>query len=319
MTVTSSTVFMEAGPAAPGGVETIAADLFWTDELDPVDVAIAVCLPGGGMSRRYFDLDVPATLGDYSMARYLAERGVVVVTLDPPAVGESDRPDDGYSLTSDVVADVNSYAISAVLAGLRSGKLVAGLPPLPSTWTVGLGHSAGAYLTVVQQARHRSYDALALLGFAGGGLDSHLTDDERRYAGDPAGLRLAIADLVKVRFGRPLPGGSTTVSDFLIRGQIPPEARSAIGAASAPLLALVGLTTMVPGSSAEELAAIDVPVLIGVGELDITGDSHLIPTQLPNCPDITLYVVPGAGHNHNVEANRTLLWDRVARWVKCRA
>ena len=46
------------------------------------------------MSRRYFDLEVPAELGNYSMAAHLARHGLLVVTLDPPGVGESDVPHD---------------------------------------------------------------------------------------------------------------------------------------------------------------------------------------------------------------------------------
>ena len=72
------------------------------------------------MSRRYFDLDVDATLGNYRMARHLADQGFVVVTLDHPGVGESDRPDDGYMLTPQCVADVDTFASSMVVKVLRS-------------------------------------------------------------------------------------------------------------------------------------------------------------------------------------------------------
>ena len=56
------------------------------------------------MSRRYFDLDVAGQNGAFSMARHLAAGGDLVVTVDPPGVGESDAPDDGYTLTPRVVA-----------------------------------------------------------------------------------------------------------------------------------------------------------------------------------------------------------------------
>jgi hypothetical protein len=220
-------------------------------------------------------------------------------------------------LTPEVVAAVDAHACDAIAAGLRSGTLVTGLPALERAPLTGLGHSAGAYLAVVQQARFHTFDSLVLLGFCGRGLDSHLTDEERRYAGDPDGLRLAISDLVKARFGKPLPGGGTATSKFLIRGEVPKPALAAIGAASSPLLALVGLTTMVPGSAAAELAAVDVPVFLGVGDMDITGDPHAIPSELPNSQDITLFVLRGSGHNHNVESTRAVLWDRIARWVGC--
>jgi alpha-beta hydrolase superfamily lysophospholipase len=47
------------------------------------------------MSRGYFDIQAPPSVGNFSMARHLIERGFVVITLDSPGVGESDVPDDG--------------------------------------------------------------------------------------------------------------------------------------------------------------------------------------------------------------------------------
>jgi pimeloyl-ACP methyl ester carboxylesterase len=263
--------------------------------------AVFCCLPGGGMSRRYFDLDVPG----YSMARHLAALGFVVITIDPPGVGESDRPADGYSLTPDAVADAVASTVAELLRDVP-----AGLP------RVGLGHSAGGLVTVVQQSRHRTYDALALLGFEGRGLVDMLTPEERRYAGDPLGLRDAIADLAATRFANPLPEGTTATSAFLLGPEEPPaDALAALGASKSAMLALVGLTSMVPGSIRPELASVDVPVFLGVGEHDITGPPREIPPQLPACRDMTLFVLPGAGHNHNVAAERARLWDRLASWA----
>jgi len=60
------------------------------------------------MSRGYFDLQAPPSIGNFSMVRHLVDRGFVVVTLDSPRVGESHIPYDGYPLTPEVVADVNA-------------------------------------------------------------------------------------------------------------------------------------------------------------------------------------------------------------------
>ena len=263
--------------------------------------AVFCCLPGGGMSRRYFDLD----LAGYSMARHLAGLGFLVVTVDPPGVGESDRPADEYALTPAAVADVITPVVTDLLR-----KVPSNVP------RIGLGHSAGGLLTVVQQARHRTYDALALLGFEGRGLVDMLTEEERGYCGDPRGLREVVGRLAETRFSDPLPEGTTATSAFLLGPEEPPpEALVALGASKSAMLALVGLTSMVPGSIAPELEAVDVPVFLGVGEHDITGPPLEIPPQLPACRDLTLFVVPGAGHNHNVAANRAQLWDRLASWA----
>jgi alpha-beta hydrolase superfamily lysophospholipase len=251
------------------------------------------------MSRGYFDVQAPPSVGNYSMVRHLVDRGFVVVTLDPPGVGESDVPDDGYTLTPDVVADANAHAFDQVLA------------EWPDAFRIGVGHSAGALLTVVQQARHRTYDALGLFGFGRGGHEQFaLTPEEREQAG-------GIVELTRQRFGDPLPGGgSTTTSPFLLGGMdVPPEALEALGAVKTRLLGVVGLTSMIPGSVDAEMAAIDVPVLLALGEHDIAGDPHTIPACFTACRDFTLFVLPGTGHNHNVAPDRELLWERFVNWA----
>ena len=278
-------------------MRTLAADVYTPAATDDPPV-VCCCVPGGGMSRGYFDLQPPPELGNYSMVRHLTDRGFVVVTLDPPAVGESDEPDDGYTLTPDLVADVHAHAFDQLLARW------------PDATRIGVGHSAGALLTVVQQARHRSYDALGLLGFGRGGHERFaLTVEEREQAG-------GIVALTRERFGNPLPGGSTSTSPFLLGGMdVPPDALAALGSVKSRLLAVVGLVSMIPGSIDTEMATVDVPVFLGVGDHDIVGDPHAIPACFPACRDFTLFVLPGTGHNHNVAPDREVLWDRLAGWA----
>jgi len=308
---------VDVSAVAPAGAHVVAGDVFVPEGHLGDPATVVICLPGGGMTRRYYDLTVdPALgLGNYSMARHLAGRGLVVVTLDPPGVGGSDAPDDGYALTPHAVADVLAAAVDNVHARLRAGELDPRRPPVARFVSVGVGHSAGGLLTVHQQARHRSHDAVALLGFAGGGLPHALTDEERAYAGDPAAARREVARLAAVRFGRPFPGSQTSTSPMLLGVAVPEAVERALGEARGSLLAVVGLTSMIPGSSDEELAAVDVPVFLGVGSGDITGDPFKIPPSLPGSGDITLFVLVGAGHNHNAAPTRERLWDRLASWA----
>jgi pimeloyl-ACP methyl ester carboxylesterase len=287
------------GDVAPGGVATVAVDIHLPERIGPRPV-VCCCVPGGGMSRGYFDLQAPDAVGNYSMARHLVGHGFVVVTLDSPGVGESDLPDDGYTLTPDVVADVNAHAFDQVLARW------------PGAFRVGVGHSAGALLTVVQQARHRTFDALGLFGFGRGGHQHfRLTPEEREQAG-------GIVELTRTRFGDPLPGGgSTSTSPFLLGGmEVPPEALEALGRVKSRLLGIVGLTSMIPGSVDAEMAAVDVPVFLALGEHDIAGDPHAIPSCFTGTRDFTLFVLPGTGHNHNVAPDRELLWERFVVWAR---
>jgi alpha-beta hydrolase superfamily lysophospholipase len=307
---------IDVSGVAPPGATVVVADVFAPR---PAQVGnppvLACCLPGGGMSRRYFDLDVAPAEGNYSMARHLADRGLIVATIDHLGVGESSRPADGYALTPATVADVNAHVTAEILDRLRRGGLAPSLPPLPAAVSVGIGHSAGAGLSVHQQARHRSHLALALLGYHGRGLPGHLTDEERGFAGDPDGLRREIARLVRQRFDDPLPMMARGSSQLLVAGPMSESVHDGLVAARTNLLALVGLSSMIPGSYGPELARIDVPVFLGLGSLDLTDATHQVPSQFPASRDVSLFVLQGAGHNHNVAANRERLWDRLAQWA----
>jgi pimeloyl-ACP methyl ester carboxylesterase len=325
------TLRLDVADVAPEGVRELAVDVFVPAGL-PARPVVLVCAPGGGMSRGYFDVEAPGEHGNYSMARHLVAAGFVVVTLDPPGVGDSDVPVDGYSLTVPAVADVYAAAVDRVLGVLRAGGLD-GVPACDDLVSVGVGHSAGGMITTVQQARHRQYAALALFGFGNNGRVALGEARRRADAGaasfadaldalealdDRDEFHARVAALAEVRFGTPLPRSSnTSTSPFLLGGMdVPPEVLDALGTVKSNLIAVVGLTSMVSGSVAPEMAAIDVPVFLGVGERDITGPAHAIPAAFTAAPEVLLYVLPAAGHNHNVAPNREDLWDRLATWVR---
>ena len=267
------------------------------------------------MSRRYWDLDVPAELGNYSMAAHMAAAGFIAVTVDHLGVGESSRPDDGYALNPQLLADVNACATAQVLHGLRSGSLISGLAPQPDLRSIGVGHSTGASLTVHQQARHRSHAAIALLGYGGRGLPSHLTDEEKAYADDPERLRRDIVDLTRARYGDPLPMMARGSSEFLVAVPMEEPVHQALVEARTNLLALAGYSSMIPGNAGPEMAAIEVPVFVGLGDKDIGESPYDVPGEFTASHDITLFVLDESGHNHNVSPNRQRLWDRLIAWA----
>lgn len=313
--VEKSTILIDVSSVAPPGCNRLSIDLFAPEGLG-ADPLLWVCVPGGGINRRYFDLEVAGQAGAFSMARYLATRGDLVVTVDPPGVGESDTPDDGYALSPAVVADVLAEAIQILEADLEhQGIVTAGLGRIVPRARLGLGHSAGALLVACQQARHRSYDALALLGFSASGLPEVLNDQELRFVGRPAELAEAVTSLSKARFGEPLPQWSNSSAGELQPNSLSAAVDVALAGASSRLLALVGMTAIVPGSVQPQLDQLQDPIFVALGEHDLAGKLDVLPAQLPACGDLTLFLLQGAGHNHNVAANRQVLWKRIMRWA----
>ncbi len=103
---------------------------------------------------------------------------------------------------------------------------------------------------------------------------------------------------------------------MLVASTMPPDAHRALADARAPLLAVVGYASMIPGSARHATARIGVPVFIGVGEHDIAAGHHEIPAEFPASRDVTLFVLAGAGRGHNVEPGREQIWARIISWVK---
>lgn len=314
LAVERATLRLDVSPVAPAGVVSSAADVIWCPALSHRHDTLVVCLPGGAMSKRYFDLRGADGDGTFSMATHLARRGFVVAAIDHPGVGDSDVPDDEYALTPPVVADTDAAAVGALVDAVRSGR-VPGLEPGAPRRVVGCGHSMGGLLTVHVQARHRVYDAIALLGFGGGGLPQVLTPDELAVAHDPAAALASLASLVERRFGRPRSLARTVSSPNLLRVPVSDEAIAVVDTCASYLLNQCGLWSMLPGVSDAEMASVDVPVFVGVGDQDITGPPHRIPGSFAGSGDVTLYVCPDSGHNHHVMPNRALLWDRLVAWM----
>ena len=316
LAVRRSSVSVDVSAVAPAGCKWIAADLFVPQNVRTTPL-LWVCIPGGGMNRQYFDLDVTGQNGTFSMARHFAAGGDLVVTVDPPGVGGSDTPDDGYTLTPRVVADVLAAALDGLRGELGSDRLsAAGLSGVVPRALVGLGHSAGALLVALQQAHHHAYDVVALLGFSASGLPGVLNEDELRYAGRPEQFSENVQNLTRARFGNPLPEWSSSTTGELEPNAVARQVDAALAAASSRLLALVGMTAIVPGSVQPELDELSIPIFAALGEHDLGGTLDVLPGQLPACRDLTLFLLEGAGHNHNVAPNRRLLWDRIARWAE---
>lgn len=281
----------------------------------PTTPVVLICLPGGAMSKRYFDLS-PGDDRSFSFAEAMAAHGLITVAIDHPGVGDSSGPDDPYSLDPDAVAATDHAAVQAALATLRAG-IDAGTP-IDRCRVIGVGHSMGGMLTGLIQGRYARYDAVALLGAGPDGFRAQLPAGLQPLADDPVTARREIVPRLRAMAFPPLQrlerrgGGGSVFRGGDRRGV------DALREAATELIAACGLFSMIPGAWAPEAAAIRVPLLLVFGDDDICPDPRGVPALFPGTGDITLLVLPATGHSHFVFPSRARLFERFASWALSR-
>jgi pimeloyl-ACP methyl ester carboxylesterase len=315
---------VEVGELLPGeGPLAVVGDIFVPPLLRSPPVAL-FCMPGGTLTGRYFDLQPEPDLqggggtDEFSFAVWMASRGFIVVTLNHLGIGGSSRPRDGFELTPDVLTTANSLAVERICDDLLAGRVAGQVQSLEELRTIGVGHSMGAMLTVLQQARDRRHSALMLFGYSTRGLPAALSVEEASFAADPAGARHNVVRLARTRSSDPY---QTTKSSAQSRGLFAGEGADrrgveALQRARSQLLVTAGLFSMIPGSTAPECERIATPIFLAVGDRDITGSPHEIPVSFPASPDVTLLVLPATGHCHFLFASRRRLFERARAWVE---
>jgi len=312
------TLMLPSGLDLPGeGVLDLAVEIFWPDHVDPgKPVASYFCLPGGSINRHYYNLKAEGD-DSFSFAAMMARQGAITVAVDHLGVGESDRPRDGFLLTPDRLAQANANAAATVLAGLRDGSLIEELPPIGGLVSIGVGHSMGGMLTVLQQALRHQHDGLLLMGFANGGLLAHLPEPAHRLSGNPEAVTAEIEAVARSIFPEPYQRiqPSREASEIFQGATAERAGIDAIKPTRDNLLVIGGLQSMIPGSIAPALNMVDVPVFLGLGDRDIAGPPHAIPAIFPNSPDVTLTVLQQTGHCQFIFPSRAELFRRIGEWT----
>ncbi|UGQ11999.1 alpha/beta fold hydrolase [Yinghuangia sp. ASG 101] len=264
--------------------------------------AVLVCLPGGTYDRGYFDLEVPGHPG-YSFARHAAAGGYGVLALDHLGTGAGSRPNRAIDLT-----DLAAAAASAVAA--VPGKLGQDGP------FVAVSHSLGGYVALLQQAAHRSYGGLAILGTTNQYVAQRPPSPETAALAETAEGRAALVDRIVAalpdRSGLP---DRSRMRSWFHRDDVP---EAVVAADDATTLTVVprraGAQASVPGTARDAAAAVDVPVFLCYGDVDVSPDPHREPAFFPNSRDVTLYLLRDAAHCHNMAGTRHLLWHRLLHW-----
>ena len=152
----------------------VASSVHLPEGEDEAPPAVLICWPGGSYARSYWDMQIPGHPG-YSFAEHLTAKGFVVLAADHLGVGVSSKPADGDRVNFETMSAAAASFVAQVRRMLADGSPELGGRPLPSVPIIGVGHSLGACLTVVHQARHRCYDAVALLGFTHGQKEVSVT------------------------------------------------------------------------------------------------------------------------------------------------
>lgn len=297
---------VDAGVSVPGeGTLQVAARVFMPEKPRPLAL---VCLAGGNMNSRYFDLRPEDGDAGYSFAHAMNARGFTVVALDYLGLGDSSKPADGHALTPEVLTRTNVNATLAILASLRER--------IPDLRSAGVGHSMGAMMTVLLQHESHLHCGLALLGFTTAGLPQYLAPAVKQMS--QAQQRATLSDYARKMFPQPYPVIRSSGNGAEVYGSAKAEPRgvAALKAATDRLLPVTAYLSLLPDNVGPEAAAIDVPVYLGVGERDMTGDPQTIPRAFGRSPQVTLEVYPEAGHSHFLFASRTALFDGVARWAE---
>jgi pimeloyl-ACP methyl ester carboxylesterase len=296
----------------------LAVEIFWPDHVAPGKPVVSYfCLPGGSINRHYYNLKAEGD-DSFSFAAVMAGQGAITVAVDHLGVGDSGKPRDGFLLTPDRLAEANANAATKVLAGLRDGSLIEELPALEQLVSIGVGHSMGGMLTVLQQALRRQHAGLLLMGFANGGLLAHLPEPARHLIANPEAVRAEIEAVARRIFPEPYQRiqPSREASEIFQGATADRAGIDAIKPTRDNLLVIGGLQSMIPGSIGPALDTVDVPVFLGLGDRDIAGPPHAIPAIFPNSPDVTLTVLPETGHCQFIFPSRGELFRRIGEWTQ---
>jgi pimeloyl-ACP methyl ester carboxylesterase len=315
--VHTSDIRVAVNPAELGQVEMTARIV--APAAPAADAAVLFCVPGMSYGKEYFDLPIE----DHSFARAAAAAGHVVVAVDNVGTGDSERPADAGAVTLAAMAAANAALAARVRERLAAGELVPGLPPIASARTIGIGHSLGGCLVLLQQAAFASFGAIAVLGFSNQPLEGIYEDHEREAElTDAERFAWATEHLPPKLWGRTWgeldPYFELPRENFHELFYAPGTDEEVIAADTATATSTprtAAIETTIPRVSAAAAAAIDVAVLLAYGATDLSPDPLAEVATYPAAPDITLLRLARSAHCHNLSPDRHLLARRLLSWA----
>lgn len=282
-----------------GPAPVVSGWLFAPQGLDPAKIRnVALCIHGGGYDKRYFHIEVPGR-GDYSLCRYFTDRGVIALTIDCLGTSESSQAEEAEFVTAQTLAKAHHAVAQRVASGLRAGTLVPELPPLPQIALTGIGHSLGGMLSIVQQAAHRSFDRVAVLGWSNLGLNL-----------DPRALRPMFDPSGKYAYSSPELRRAFHMSDLPADVLDCPAEREVF-----PVSLTLAAEAADRETTRRAAGSIEAPVFVCFGAEDTAPSPRSEVACYARADDVTFFQLAGSAHCHNFAGTRTALWDRLLRWM----
>ena len=273
-------------------------------QLAPVK-KLLVCLPGGSMTRDYFDLG-GEDRNTYSFARIMSGLGYDVLIMDHPGIASNPLHEDHGFLMPKMAAGYLANALEKIFS-------IAGHE---NTAKIIIGHSMGGMMSVLLQAHHKQFNGLCLFGSSAGGLDWALDENEKTYKNQQDRLESDLQSLTLRKFQMAFPpglGGPTGHSKTF--GGETKQANQYLRNAQAPLYAAGGMMSMIKGSFRREAEAIDIPILFAFGEHDLGIPPQDAPKDFINVASCELIVLDSAGHNSFAFSAINTLVKRVDHWA----
>jgi len=269
---------------------------------DPTRPVAIVLIAGGSYDKRYHHVHIPGREG-YSAAEHLAALGNIVLLTDHLGVGQSSRLPNQKKATRFVVAQANHAAVEQFHQRLADGTLHPSLPAIINCTRIGGGHSMGGMQTIIQQARHRSYDGIMVMGYTADGV--HFTMN---------GRKLRAAEFIPDESSDYTTNDRAALHEGFHWQDVPEDVIAADDALAVETPACIGLDSIRTGIVRLEASEIDVPVYICLGERDVSPDPHAEPAFYRNSSDITLHILPRSGHCQSFASTRHAMWNRMHRW-----
>jgi alpha-beta hydrolase superfamily lysophospholipase len=294
---------------ALGEPAVVAASIIAPDR--GVAGTVVVAVPGGGYTRSYWDQD-PALLPSYSFAEHLAGAGYAVVAVDNVGTGASTVPR-GH-LTPEQMAAALHVVSTQVRERIADESLAPAGSVAPDSDVVGIGHSLGGMLVALQQGAHASYDRVGIWGMTAvtppGTSQEDLKGQIRASMANLRATADADTDAQFVLMPR------LSLRPFFYGNFVAEAVMEADESAATTMSLLAGASAGAHGYIAEAAAQIAVPVLLAFGEEDLSADPRGEPAAYGTSEDLTVFVLRGSAHCHNLAPTRHRLWDRTIEWLR---